>query len=81
LEKGLTRQRFGAYVMRCKSCGSEKFGDLNGEIAMYFSGLKNRNEPSVWAFPQVVVCLNCGTAEFDIAEDQLRLLGRGPSAG
>jgi hypothetical protein len=67
--------------MRCKSCGSEKLRNLNGEIAIYSPGPKNMDEPIVWVFPQLVVCLNCGTSEFAIPEDQLRLLALGHAAG
>jgi hypothetical protein len=67
--------------MHCESCGSEKLCNLNGEIAIHFPGPKNMDEPIVWVFPQLVVCLNCGTAEFAIPEDQLRLLAPGHAAG
>ena len=66
--------------MHCKSCGSKNLRDLNGEIAMHFSGPKNMDEPIVWVFPKLLVCLNCGTAEFAIPEEQLRLLARRPAA-
>lgn len=48
---------------------------------MHFTRPKNMDESIVWVFPKVLVCLNCGTAEFVIPEEQLRLLARGHAAG
>ena len=66
--------------MPCKSCGSENLRGFTGEIAIHFSGLKNINEPHVWVFPALVVCLNCGFAEFTVPETELRLLTKGRAA-
>lgn len=66
--------------MSCKSCGSASVGKFPAEIAIHFSGLKNLDKPHVWMFPTLVVCLNCGYAEFVIPEHQLRLL-KGDVAG
>jgi len=67
--------------MRCKSCGLEAVANFNGEIAIHFPGLKNIDQPVVWVFPQLVVCLNCGVTEFTVPEDQLQLLARSYAAG
>jgi hypothetical protein len=37
-------------------------------------GLKNIDRPVVWVFPELVVCLDCGTAEFAVPEAELRQL-------
>jgi hypothetical protein len=63
--------------MLCKSCRSEKLGKFVGEIAIHFTGLNNIDKPAVWVFPNVVVCLDCGISEFDMPEDELRLLVAG----
>jgi hypothetical protein len=47
---------------------------------MHFPGLKGLNEPIVWVFPKIAVCLDCGFAEFLIPETELRLLAEGDSA-
>jgi hypothetical protein len=60
--------------MNCKSCGSDKQSRFTGEIGIHFPGLENIDKPVVWVFPEVVVCLNCGTAEFAVSEAELRLL-------
>ena len=41
--------------------------------------LENIDKPVVWVFPEVVVCLDCGTAEF-VPEAELRQLARGDAA-
>jgi hypothetical protein len=67
--------------MPCKSCGSENLDRLTSEIAIHFSGLKNIKEPHVWVFPELVVCLNCGFAEFVVPAAQLRLLAKDRAVG
>ena len=66
--------------MPCKSCGSDNLGKFWGEIAIHFPGLKNLDKPIVWVFPEVGVCLDCGTAQFAIPQSQLRLLQKGDAA-
>jgi hypothetical protein len=56
------------------SCQSENQRNLNGEIDMRFPGLKNVDKPIVWVFPKLVVCLNCGFAEFVVPATELRRL-------
>jgi predicted nucleic-acid-binding Zn-ribbon protein len=67
--------------MPCKSCGSKNLGKFTGEIAIHFSGLENINEPHVFVFPELLVCLNCGFAEFAVTETELRRLVKTRVAG
>ena len=60
--------------MPCKSCGAANQSKFTAEIAIHFPGLKNINKPVVWVFPEIVICLDCGTAEFAVPEAELRLL-------
>lgn len=60
--------------MSCKSCQSENQRNLNGEMGMQFPGLKGLDKPIVWLFPKVLVCLDCGFAEFTVPEKELRVL-------
>jgi hypothetical protein len=60
--------------MRCRSCGSENLDGFTAEIAIHFPGLRNLHKPIVWVFPNLVVCLDCGTAQFVVPEAELRLL-------
>ena len=66
--------------MACKSCGADKQGAFTAEIAIHFPGLKGLDKPHVWVFPQVLVCLNCGNADFLVREKELRALAEGNAA-
>ena len=66
--------------MHCKSCGSVNQRNLTAEIGIHFPGLKNLDMPVVWVFPELIVCLDCGTAEFAVPEDELRQLAKGGAA-
>jgi hypothetical protein len=67
--------------MLCKSCGSDNRKQFNGEIAIHFPGLENLDRPLVWVFPTLLICMNCGTAEFALPEADLCLLATGKAAG
>jgi hypothetical protein len=59
----------------CRSCASSRKMEFNGEICMHFpGGLESLNKPLLWVYPKVVVCLNCGFAEFNIPETELELI-------
>lgn len=50
-------------------------------MALHFPGLKGLDKPIVWVFPEVLVCLECGLAEFSIPETELGVLAKNdPSA-
>ena len=57
--------------MFCKSCHDNNCCILNGEIAIHFPGLNGLNKPIIWVFPKIKVCLECGSAEFRIPEEQI----------
>ena len=65
--------------MRCE-CGSENLNRFNGEVALHFRGLKNIDEPIVWVFPEIMVCMDCGIAQFKVPDEQLHSLGKGKAA-
>lgn len=66
--------------MPCRSCGSVKQMNFIGEMGIHSPGLKNVDEATVWVFPQLIVCLDCGTAEFVVPETELRLLAKRDAA-
>ena len=66
--------------MLCKSCGSINQSKFTAEMGIHVRGLKNIDKPVVWIFPELVVCLNCGTAQFVVPETELRQLARGDAA-
>jgi hypothetical protein len=45
-------------------------------MSIHFPGAKNIDKPVVWVFPEIVVCLECGTTEFAVPEAELRLLAK-----
>jgi hypothetical protein len=49
-------------------------------MGMHFPGLQNLDKPVVWVFPEIVVCLDCGTSEFAVPEEELRQLAKGDAA-
>jgi hypothetical protein len=67
--------------MPCKWCGSVNQKKFRAEMGIHFPGLKDIDKPVVWVFADVVVCLDCGTAEFAVPEEeQLRQLAKGDAA-
>jgi hypothetical protein len=62
--------------MACKVCGSERLKTFNREVAVHLPGCEGQDESIVWVFPKVLVCLNCGSAEFAVPEDELSSLGK-----
>jgi hypothetical protein len=67
--------------MPCKSCGSVNQREFSAEMRIHFPGLKNMDKPVMWVFPRLVVCLECGAAEFAVPEAELRLLAKAPAPG
>jgi hypothetical protein len=65
--------------MLCKSCGSEKQRQFKAEIAIHFPGRENLEMPTIWVFPEVVVCLECGNSLFVIPETELAKMLEGIS--
>jgi hypothetical protein len=65
--------------MACKSCKLEKQALFPSEIAIHFPGLKELSNESVFVFPQLLVCLDCGFTEFSISEAELRRLAQDSS--
>ena len=47
--------------MPCRFCGSENRQNFRSEIAVH---LRKLDQPHVFVFPEIVVCVNCGEAEF-----------------
>jgi len=66
--------------MPCKLCGLVNQKKFSAEIGIHFPELKDIDRPVVWVFPEVVVCLDCGTAEFAVPEAERRQLAKGDAA-
>jgi hypothetical protein len=71
----------GCAVMACKACGSDRLKTFNGEVAIHLPGLEGSNDPIVWVFPKVLVCLNCRGVEFAIPDAERSVLANERSRG
>ena len=60
--------------MACKSCQSRNQKVFESEMNIHFPELHNLNRGPVLAFPNLVICLDCGFAEFRIEDRELREL-------
>jgi len=72
----LLRSHFAAAggPMACKACLSENQSSFDGELNIHFPGRSNLSKPTVWAFPTLLICLDCGFSEFNLIETELRML-------
>jgi hypothetical protein len=61
---------------KCRLCGSVNLNQFIGEMGIRRPGLKNIDDPVAWVFPELIVCLDCGAAEFVVPEGELRLLAK-----
>jgi hypothetical protein len=57
--------------MSCVSCASGNQAAFATEINIHFPGLKNVDKPSVFVFPKILVCLDCGYSRFTIPDTEL----------
>jgi len=60
--------------MSCPSCLSSNQAEFPAEINIHFPGPENFTKPTVWVFPKIVVCLNCGASRFTTPENELAQL-------
>jgi hypothetical protein len=63
--------------MACKVCASENQKTFNGEVAIHFPGLVGLKKPIVWVSTKLLVCLQCGFAEFAVPEREMSVLAQG----
>ena len=63
----------GVELMPCKLCHSLDQSAHPAEINIHApGGLKNNlDKPTVWAFPTLVICSECGFVEFVLSEAEL----------
>jgi hypothetical protein len=59
---------------KCKKCCSDRPKRFTSEIALRFPGIEGLNKPIVLVFPETLVCLECGVAEFAVPEKELEVL-------
>jgi hypothetical protein len=76
MERGVCVAEKESIRHACKLCGSVVQKKFSAEMGIHFPELENIDNPVVWVFPEVVVCLDCGTAEFAVPEAELRELAK-----
>jgi hypothetical protein len=62
--------------MSCSSCASTNQTQFVAEVNLHVSSPGNLNQPAVLVFPKVLVCLDCGVAQFTLPESELGQLRR-----
>ncbi len=60
--------------MSCTICGSSTQAEFPAEMIIHFMGLKHLDNPGVCLFPNILVCLACGSSHFTVPEEDLALL-------
>ena len=58
--------------MACRFCDSVNLTVLTAEMNIHFPGRENLNTPTVWAFPPVTICVDCGCADFVLHGEPLQ---------
>ena len=65
--------------MSCPSCASSRQAEFVAEVNLHFRGLKNLDNPGILLFPKVLVCMDCGSSQFNTPEGELVRLAGGTS--
>ena len=60
--------------MPCPSCQSSNKMEFLAEINIHFPGTENLSKPTVWVFPKILVCLDCGASTFTTPKVELARL-------
>jgi hypothetical protein len=63
--------------MSCKRCASDLLAAFSGELGIHFPRYEGLNKPLVFAFPKMMVCLDCGFVEFVLAGPVIEQLRKG----
>jgi len=63
--------------MSCRLCCSTNEAEFTAEMMIHFGGRKHLDNPGVLTFSEILVCLDCGSTRFRIAEMELNLLREG----
>jgi hypothetical protein len=63
--------------MSCLLCGSGHQAEFSAEMMIHFMGLNHLDKPGVWLFPNLLVCLDCGSSRFNVPDKELALLASG----
>lgn len=67
--------------MACDICHSSNQRAFPAEVNIHFPGIRGLDQPTVFVFPWLLVCLDCGLAVFTIDRPDLRALAEENSRG
>ena len=59
--------------MSCRLCSSSNEAEFTAEMMIHFSGRKHLENPGVLVISELLVCLDCGSTRFRIAEKGTKL--------
>jgi hypothetical protein len=62
--------------MKCQSCQSSRL-QFSAEVNIHFPGWTGLTKPTIWVFPKLQVCMECGSTQFVMPPDQLSALADG----
>jgi len=66
--------------MACVSCQSLNTRVYPAEMNIHHPGMEGLDKPSVWAFPHVLICHDCGFTHFTLPDHQVRELSESDSS-
>jgi hypothetical protein len=62
--------------MECGYCGSTNDAQLGTEINIHLPGQVLLEAPSIFVFPKITACLDCGFAQLTFSEAEIGLIRR-----
>ena len=62
------------FCQSCPFCQSANRGEFPAEVNIHLPGVEGLTKPTVLTFPLISVCLDCGVAQFVVAEAELEQL-------
>jgi len=66
--------------MACSSCGSGSLRTFESETSIHFPRLRDADKLPVVVCEQLLVCFNCGKAEFVVPQNKLAQLAKSAAA-
>jgi hypothetical protein len=58
----------------CNSCASDNLAEFDSEVNIHFPGSRKLEKPSIFVFPKIIVCLNCGSLRSNLSPEETRAL-------
>jgi len=58
----------------CNSCASDNLAEFDSEVNIHFPGSRGLEKPSIFVFPKIIVCLNCGSMRSNLSLEETTTL-------